>query len=142
MNLSSDLGYSHADRETNIRRIAFVAELLSRHGVAVITAAISPYRSMREEARARIGERFVEVFVDAPLRTCEERDPKGLYARARAGEISSFTGIDDPYEEPLNPEVVCHTGEGEQSPEESALEVIRALEERGLIEAPARAAAT
>lgn len=109
-NLSKGLGFSKEDRDTNIRRIAFVAHLLQRNGVFVITAAISPYAEIRDEARAMIGD-FVEIFADAPLEVCEERDPKGLYAKARAGEIKGFTGIDDPYEAPENPEVVCNTGE-------------------------------
>src|SRR5437763_915381 len=107
-NLSSGLGFSKTDRDANIRRIAFVAKLLSRNGVVAITAAISPYREIRDEARAEI-KNFVEVFVDCPLEVCEERDIKGLYARARAGEITQFTGISDPYEPPLNPEVTVHT---------------------------------
>ncbi len=123
-NLSKGLGFSKEDRDTNIRRIAFVAHLLQRNGVFVITAAISPYRAVREEARAMIGD-FVEVFADAPLDVCEQRDVKGLYAKARAGEIKAFTGIDDPYEPPSGPEVVCHTDR--ESPEESAQKVIEKL---------------
>ena len=123
-NLSKGLGFSKEDRDTNIRRIAFVAHLLQRNGVFVITAAISPYRAVREEARAMIGD-FVEVFADAPLEVCEQRDVKGLYAKARAGEIKAFTGIDDPYEPPSGPEVVCHTDR--ESPEESAQKVIEKL---------------
>ena len=109
-NLSKGLGFSKEDRDTNIRRIAFVAHLLQRNGTFVITAAISPYRDIREEARDMMGKDFVEVFADAPLEVCEERDVKGLYAKARAGEIKGFTGIDDPYEAPENAEVVCATG--------------------------------
>jgi adenylylsulfate kinase len=123
-NLSKGLGFSKEDRDTNIRRIAFVAHLLQRNGVFVITAAISPYRAVREEARAMIKD-FVEVFADAPLEVCEERDVKGLYAKARAGEIKGFTGIDDPYEPPPGPELVCDTAS--QSPEESAQQVIDTL---------------
>lgn len=107
-NLSKGLGFSKEDRDTNIRRIAFVAHLLSRNNVVAITAAISPYRAIRDEARAMIGD-FVEVFADAPLSVCEARDTKGLYAKARAGELKGFTGVDDPYEPPLSPEVVCQT---------------------------------
>ncbi len=107
-NLSKDLGFSESDRMENIRRIAFVAQLLTRHGIVVLVAAISPYRSGREEARTGI-ENFMEVFVNAPLAVCEGRDPKGLYRRARAGEIQGFTGIDHPYEVPLSPDVECHT---------------------------------
>ncbi len=106
--LTKGLGFSKEDRDENIRRIGFVAELLTRHGVIVIVSAISPYRQVRQEVRAKIGH-FVEVFVNAPLTVCEERDVKGLYKRARAGKIRNFTGIDDPYEPPLAPEVTCHT---------------------------------
>src|ERR687892_966649 len=107
-NLSKGLGFSKGDRDINIRRIAFVAHLLQRNGVFVITAAISPYRAIREEARSMIKD-FVEVFADAPLEVCEGRDVKGLYAKARAGEIKGFTGVDDPYEAPEDAEVVCNT---------------------------------
>jgi adenylylsulfate kinase len=131
-NLSKGLGFSEEDRNTNIRRIAFVAHLLQRNGVFVITAAISPYRAIRDEARSMIKD-FVEVFADAPLEVCEERDVKGLYAKARAGEIKGFTGIDDPYEAPENAEVVAKTGE--QSVEESAQQVIDKLIELKYLEA-------
>jgi adenylylsulfate kinase len=107
-NLSQGLGFSKADRDANIQRIAFVAKLLSRNGVIAITAAISPYRETRERARAEI-RNFVEVYVDCPLEVCEERDVKGLYKKARTGEIAQFTGISDPYEAPENAEVVVHT---------------------------------
>ncbi|MBR8830170.1 MAG: putative adenylyl-sulfate kinase [Chroococcopsis gigantea SAG 12.99] len=107
-NLTKGLGFSKADRDENIRRIGFVANLLTRHNVIVLVSAISPYREIRDEVREKIGS-FVEVFVNAPLAVCEERDVKGLYKKARAGEIKSFTGIDDPYEPPLNPEVECRT---------------------------------
>ena len=106
--LCRDLGFSKADRDENIRRIGFVAELLSRHGVIVLVSAISPYREARDQVRRRIGQ-FVEVYVSAPIEVCEQRDLKGLYRRARAGEIQGLTGIDDPYEPPLHPEVVCET---------------------------------
>jgi adenylylsulfate kinase len=132
-NLSKGLGFSKEDRDTNIRRIAFVADLLSRNGVPVITAAISPYRDIRNEARGKMGERFVEVYAKAPLEVCEERDVKGLYAKARAGEIKEFTGISDPYEPPENPELVIETDK--QSPEESARQILDYLEGRGLIPA-------
>jgi adenylylsulfate kinase len=131
-NLSKGLGFSEEDRNTNIRRIAFVAHLLQRNGTFVITAAISPYKAIRDEARSMIKD-FVEVFADAPLEVCEERDVKGLYAKARAGEIKGFTGIDDPYEAPDNAEVVIKTGE--QSVEESAQQVIDKLIELKYIEA-------
>jgi adenylylsulfate kinase len=131
-NLSKGLGFSKEDRDTNIRRIAFVAHLLQRNGTFVITAAISPYREIRDEARAMIKD-FVEVYADAPLEVCEERDVKGLYAKARAGEIKGFTGIDDPYEAPENAEVIVKTGE--LSVEESAQAVIDKLVELKYLEA-------
>ncbi|MFN2388337.1 MAG: adenylyl-sulfate kinase [Actinomycetota bacterium] len=131
-NLSKGLGFSKEDRDTNIRRIAFVAHLLQRNGTFVITAAISPYRAIRDEARAMIKD-FVEVFADAPLEVCESRDVKGLYAKARAGEIKGFTGIDDPYEAPENAEVVCATGT--ESVEESSQKVIDKLVELKYLEA-------
>jgi bifunctional enzyme CysN/CysC len=123
--LSKDLGFSREDRDENIRRIAFVAELLTRNGVIVLVSAISPYRAAREEARGRIGT-FVEVFVNAPLAVCEQRDSKGLYKKARAGEIARFTGIDDPYEPPLAPEVQCDTDRETEA--ESVAKVIRYLD--------------
>jgi len=107
-NLTKGLGFSKEDRDENIRRIGFVANLLTRHGVIVLVSAISPYREIREEVRGKIGA-FVEVFVNAPLSVCEGRDVKGLYQKARSGEIKGFTGIDDPYEPPANPEVECRT---------------------------------
>jgi adenylylsulfate kinase len=132
-NLSKGLGFSKEDRDTNIRRIAFVADLLSRNGVPVITAAISPYRDIRAEAREMMGERFIEVFVKASVEACAERDVKGLYKKAFAGEIKEFTGVSDPYEEPLDPEVTLDTEN--ESPEESAGKLISLLEERQLIPA-------
>lgn len=129
-NLTKGLGFSKPDRDENIRRIGFVANLLTRNGVIVLVSAISPYREIREEVRQKIGN-FVEVFVNAPLEVCETRDVKGLYKRARAGEIKSFTGIDDPYEAPLNPEIECHTDKEELS--ESVEKVINKLEELGYI---------
>jgi adenylylsulfate kinase len=132
-NLSKGLGFSKEDRDTNIRRIAFVAHLLQRNGTFVITAAISPYRAIREEARLMIKD-FVEVFADAPLEVCEERDVKGLYAKARAGEIKGFTGIDDPYEPPAGAEVVVKTGE--LSVEESCQQIMdKLVEMKFLVEA-------
>lgn len=107
-NLNSDLGFSQQDRDENVRRIGFVAELLARHGVIVLVAAISPYRAVREELRRAIPN-FMEVYVNAPLAICEQRDPKGLYRRARKKEIIGFTGVDDPYEAPLAPNVECTT---------------------------------
>jgi adenylyl-sulfate kinase len=106
--LNSDLGFTKKDRDENVRRIGFVAGLLTRNGVVALVAAISPYRATREEVRRTIGN-FIEVYVDTPLSICEDRDPKGLYKRARAGQIQSFTGIDDPYEPPLTPAVRCDT---------------------------------
>ena len=132
-NLSKGLGFSKEDRDTNIRRIAFVANLLSRNGVPVITAAISPYRDIRNEAREMMGDRFVEAYVNVSLEEAERRDVKGLYAKARAGEIKEFTGVSDPYEPPENPELVIETEQ--QSPEESAQQILAYLEERGFIPA-------
>jgi adenylyl-sulfate kinase len=106
--LCRDLGFSKQDRDENIRRIGFLAELLTRNGVIVLVGVISPYRKLRDEVRASISN-FIEVYVNAPLSVCEGRDVKGLYKKARAGEIPSFTGIDDPYEPPLAPEVECRT---------------------------------
>ncbi len=138
-NLSKGLGFSKEDRDTNIRRIAFVADLLSRNGVPVITAAISPYAEIRQEARDLMGDRFIEVFVKASVDTCADRDVKGLYAKAFAGEIKEFTGVSDPYEEPERPEVVCDTES--ESAEESAQRLIAYLEQRELIPAKEAAAA-
>jgi adenylylsulfate kinase len=132
-NLSKGLGFSKEDRDTNIRRIAFVADLLSRNGVPVITAAISPYRELRGEARELMGERFIEVFVKASVEVCADRDPKGLYEKAFAGEIKEFTGVSDPYEEPLDAEITLDTEA--EAPEESAGKLIALLEERQLIPA-------
>ena len=128
--LSKGLGFSKEDRDTNIRRIGFVANLLSRNGVVAITAAISPYRDVRNEVRAMTAN-FLEVYVSAPLDVCESRDVKGLYAKARAGEIKGFTGIDDPYEAPLSPEIICCTDK--ETITESANKVIMELEQRGYI---------
>ncbi len=110
MGLNKDLGFSDDDRKENIRRIAEVAKLLSDAGVIVITAFISPFREERVKAKEIIGkDNFLEVYVDAPLRVCEDRDPKGLYKKARSGEIPMFTGIDSPYEEPLSPDFLVNT---------------------------------
>lgn len=129
-NLTKGLGFSKADRDENIRRIGFVSHLLTRNGVIVLVSAISPYRDVRDEVRQRIGN-FVEVYVNAPLAVCEERDVKGLYKKARAGEIKQFTGIDDPYEAPLNAEVECQTDR--ESIEEGAMKVLVKLEELGYL---------
>ena len=123
-NLSKGLGFSREDRDTNIRRIGYVAKLLTRNGVAVITAAISPYRGVRDEVRREIG-RFVEVYVKASLDECIRRDTKGLYRRALAGEIPQFTGVSDPYEEPLEPEIVIDTEQ--EAVERSATRVVERL---------------
>jgi adenylylsulfate kinase len=131
-NLTRGLGFSKEDRDENIRRIGFVSHLLTRNGVIVLVSAISPYRNIREEVRQQIGD-FVEVYVNAPLNVCEERDVKGLYKKARAGEIKQFTGIDDPYEAPLNPEVECKTDE--ETLEESVAKVIGTLEKLGYLSA-------
>ena len=131
--LSKGLGFSREDRDVNILRIGFVAGEIARHGGAVICAAISPYRSTRNEARKMVGEeRFIEVFVNTPIDVCEQRDVKGLYARARRGQITGFTGVDDPYEEPVNPELTLHTVE--TSPEENAHIILQYLEDRGFIQ--------
>jgi adenylylsulfate kinase len=136
-NLSKGLGFSKEDRDTNIRRIAFVADLLSRNGVPVITAAISPYRELRDEARTQMGDRFIEVYVNASDDVCAERDVKGLYEKAFSGEIKEFTGVSDPYEPPLDPEISLDTEN--ETPEESAQKIIDHLEERSLIPAAQRA---
>jgi adenylyl-sulfate kinase len=131
-NLCSDLGFSKEDRDTNIKRIAFVCKLMTRNDVVAIAAAISPYRETRDYARAEVGKDFLEVYVRAPLSVCKERDVKGLYKKALAGEIKGFTGIDDPYEEPLNPELTLHTDK--ESEEESVQRVMGELEKRGYLD--------
>lgn len=129
-NLSPDLGFDKKDRDLNIRRIAFVSQLLVRHGVGVMVAAISPYRDERDLARSIVGpERFIEVFVDCPLEVCIDRDVKGLYAKALAGEIQHFTGISDPYEPPLAPQLVLATHP--ETPDQSAARVVEYLEAEG-----------
>ena len=127
--LSSDLGLSREDREEHARRVSYLAKVLARNGVISIVALISPYRSSRQRARELIGDRdFVEVYIKASLAACERRDPKGLYARARRGEITNMTGIQDPYEPPLSPDIAIDTETG--TPEESAEALIRALKAR------------
>jgi len=128
------LGFSPQDREENIRRIGAVAKLFCEAGIIAITAFISPYRIDRDRVRATMkpGD-FIEIFVDAPLEVCEARDPKGLYKKARAGEIKGFTGIDDPYEPPLNPEI--HLDAARHSPEELADIVLDYLKTHGIIPA-------
>lgn len=135
-NLSKGLGYTKADRDTNIRRIGFVCELLTRNDVVAIAAAISPYRAIRDENRARVGGRFVEVYCQAPLQVLAERDVKGLYKKALAGEIKNFTGVDDPYEPPLHPEVVIESDK--ETPEQSAAKVMAKLEALGYVEPKAQ----
>ncbi len=131
--LSKGLGFSREDRDTNILRIGFVANAVVKAGGAVICAAVSPYRAARNECRAMIGsDQFIEVFVDTPLEVCEQRDVKGLYAKARRGELRGFTGIDDPYEPPVNPELTLTTTD--VTPEENARKIIRYLEEKGFLE--------
>lgn len=124
--LTRDLGFTKEDRDKNIERVTFVAKLLSRNGVGVIACFISPYRAVRDTAR-RETTNFIEVFVHAPLEVCVERDVKGMYAKAFAGELENFTGVSDPYEEPVNPELVLNTHK--ETPEESAARVIAYLEE-------------
>ncbi|MEK7214270.1 MAG: adenylyl-sulfate kinase, partial [Chloroflexota bacterium] len=129
-NLTKGLGYSKQDRDENIRRIGYVCHLVSRNGVVAIAAAISPYRVVRDEVRRLIGQ-FVEVHVSCPLAVCITRDVKGLYLKAQRGEIPQFTGISDPYEEPLHPEVTLHTDQ--ESPEESLHKLLSRLEELGYL---------
>jgi sulfate adenylyltransferase len=128
--LSKGLGFSREDRDTNVRRIGFVAAEVVRHGGIAVAAVVSPYRSTRDEVREMVGgDDFVEVFVDTPLEVCEQRDVKGWYAKARAGEVESFTGVDDPYEAPLRPELTLHTTD--TTPAENAQRVLAYLESRG-----------
>ena len=127
-NLTADLGFSKEDRDENIKRISYVAKLLSRNGVVAITAAISPYREARDKARAETDD-FIEIFVDCPLEVCAQRDVKGLYAKAMRGEIPHFTGVSDPYEPPLNAEITIHSDQ--LSPEESVDSILQRLSELG-----------
>ncbi len=128
--LSRDLGLSREDREEHNHRVSFVAKLLARNGVIAIVALISPYETTRAHAREMIGrERFVETYIKAPLEVCEKRDPKGLYAKARRGEINNMTGIQDPFEEPANPDLVVDTTA--TSPEDTASWLIAELEAKG-----------
>ena len=132
-NLSKGLGFSREDRNINVLRIGFVANLLTRNGVAVIVSAISPYKEARDQVRRRIID-FVEVFVDVPLEVAAERDVKGLYKKAFAGEIEQFTGVSDPYEPPAAPDLILKTDE--ETPEESARKVIEKLEYFGYLWSP------
>lgn len=131
-NFSQELGFSKTERDINVRRIGFVSHLLNKHGVISVVAAIAPYQDARLANRALIGN-YVEAFVDCPLEVVERRDPKGLYARVRAGKIANFTGVSDPYEPPVHPEIVARTDS--ESIEESSCRVIRYLEEAELIPA-------
>ncbi len=130
LNLSKGLGFSKEDRDTNILRIGWVAERLTFHGAAVLVSAISPYREARDTVRKQIPN-FVEVFVSCPVEECAKRDVKGLYEKAFKGEITGFTGVDDPYEAPESPEVVVETDKA--TPEECLATLLEALTERGLI---------
>jgi adenylylsulfate kinase len=132
-NLSKGLGFSREDRNVNVLRIGFVANLLTRNGVAVIVSAISPYKEARDQVRRRIID-FVEVFVDVPLEVAAERDVKGLYKKAFAGEIKQFTGVSDPYEPPAAPDLVLKTDQ--ETPEESARKVVEKLEYFGYLWSP------
>ena len=135
--LSKGLGFSKEDRDTNIRRIGFVAQEVARHGGVVLVAAVSPYRATRDEIRKMVGnDNFIEVFVDTPLEVCEERDVKGMYAKARRGEIRDFTGIDDPYEPPLNAEITLETIVN--TPDENARLIVDRLITEGFVRRPAR----
>ena len=130
-NLSKGLSFSKEDRDINVLRIGFVAELLKRNGVGVIVSAISPFKEARDQVRRSIGEDFIEVFVDAPIEVCAERDVKGLYKKAFAGEIPQFTGVSDPYEPPAAPEL--HIKTDEEEPHESGRKVVARLEELGYL---------
>lgn len=129
--LTKGLGFSREDRDENVRRVGWICELLARNDVVAIAAVISPYRAVRDEIRGRIG-RFVEVYMEAPLEVLAARDVKGLYRQAMAGEIEQFTGVSDPYEPPLTPEVTCHS-DGRETPDESAQKVIATLERLGFL---------
>ena len=131
-NLSKGLGFSKEDRDTNVRRIGFVAHLLQRNGVIAICSAISPYRAIRDEIRQMAGAGFVEIFADCPLDTCAQRDGKQeMYAKARSGELPHFTGVSDPYEPPQRPEIWLKTDDG--TPQQSAERILAALAELGKI---------
>ena len=129
--LTRDLGFSREDRDENIRRVTFVAKLLTRNDVFVLTSFISPYREIRDEARREIG-RFLEVYTKCPLEVCIQRDVKGMYKKAMEGKIKEFTGISDPYEEPLQPEILIETDK--ETLEESASRVLAKLKEQGFLE--------
>jgi adenylyl-sulfate kinase len=137
--LSKGLGFSKEDRDENIRRIGFVCGLLTRHGAVAIAAAISPYQAIRDEVRESIGN-FIEVYVKASVETCIQRDVKGLYKKALAGEIKGFTGVDDPYEPPLKPELTIETEN--ETPQESVARILRGLEDLGYVQPLAEPAYT
>ena len=131
--LSKGLGFDREDRDTNVRRVGYVAAEVVRHGGLVVAALVSPYRQTRDEVREMVGEgRFIEVFVDTPLSVVEERDVKGWYARARAGEVKEFTGVSDPYEPPESPELTLRTTD--TTPSDNAQSVLEYLESRGLLD--------
>ena len=130
-NLSKGLSFSKEDRDINVLRIGLVADLLTRNGVGVLVSAISPFKEARDQVRRTIGEDFIEIFVDAPVEVCAERDVKGLYKKAFAGEIEQFTGVSDPYEPPAAPEL--HIKTDEEEPHESARRVVARLEELGYL---------
>jgi adenylylsulfate kinase len=132
-NLSKGLGFSKEDRDTNIRRIGYVARLLSRNGIVAIGAAISPYRDVRDEVRGAHEAPFVEIFVDCDFKELMRRDRKGLYAKALKGEIQHFTGVSDPYEPPLAPEIAIHTDR--ETVEQSVATIVRWLDEHGHVRA-------
>ncbi len=128
--LTRDLGFSKEDRDKNIERVTFVAKLLSRNGVGIVASFISPYREAREKVRAETTN-FIEVFVNAPLQVCADRDVKGMYAKAFAGEITHFTGVSDPYEAPVNPEIEVRTDR--ETLQESVDKIVAFLEAQGFI---------
>ena len=132
-NLSKGLGFSKEDRDTNIRRIGFVCNLLTRNGVVAVASAISPYRDVRNEVRGNIGS-FVEVYVECPIPVLAERDVKGLYKKALAGEIKNFTGVDDPYEHPLKPEVAVNSST--ETVDQSLAKIVAALDRLGYLPTP------
>ncbi len=130
--LTQGLGYSKEDRDTNVRRVGYVAAEIVRHGGLVVCALVSPYRQTRAEVREMVGEGYIEVFVDTPLKVVEARDVKGWYAKARAGEVTEFTGVSDPYEPPLDPELWLLTEE--TTPQANAQLVVEYLESRGILD--------
>jgi sulfate adenylyltransferase len=130
--LTQGLGFSKADRDTNVRRVGYVAAEVVKHGGLVVAALVSPYRETRDEVREMVGEGYIEVFVDTPLEVVEARDVKGWYAKARAGEVQEFTGVSDPYEPPLDPELTLQTTD--TTPDANAALVLAYLEQRGILD--------